>query len=132
MAEVYLPFRATRYRWLLKFARYNPAVDGVRVHDDGRLVATMGRRLLSTEVDNISGLEPVDLRSWAASIGVRRSPLSADLVMATDLGPALRLEFKEPVAPAIGARRHRSITVTLEEPHDLLPAIVDVQRSLGL
>ncbi len=132
MAEVFLPFRAPRYRWLLKFARFNPAIDGVRVHDDGRVVATMGRRLLSTEVDNISGLEPVELRSWAASIGVRRTPLSADLVMATDLGPALRLGFKKPVEPAIGIRRHPSVTVTLEEPYDLLPAIVEVQRSLGL
>ncbi|MCP5027695.1 MAG: hypothetical protein GY929_15580 [Actinomycetia bacterium] len=132
MAEVYLPFRAPRFRWHLKYARFNPAVDGVRVHDDGRLVATMGRRLLATEVGNIAGLEPVDLRSMVASIGVRRTPLSADLVMATDLGPALRLGFKEPVVPAIGHRRHRSVTVTLEDPHDLLPAIIDAQRGLGL
>ncbi|MCP3856506.1 MAG: hypothetical protein GY745_15945 [Actinomycetia bacterium] len=132
MAEVYLPFRSGTHRWLLRYARWNPDLDGLRVHDDGRVVVTMGRRIMTAGVDNITAMEAVELRSAIRSMGVRRGPFSADLIMATDLGPAQRLVFLEPVRPALGPRRHSSVTVTLEDPHDLLPAIVAVQRDLGL
>ncbi len=132
MAEVHLPFRSGTHRWLLCYARWNPDLDGVRVHDDGRVVVTLGRRIVTAGVDNIRAMEPVELRSAITSMGVRRGPLSADLIMATDLGPAQRLAFREPVKPALGPRRHSAVTVTREDPHDLLPAIVAVQRDLGL
>lgn len=130
MSETHFRFRwAPRFRHLLKFSRFRWDLDGVRIHDDGNISITLGRRILHTTTDNISGVELVEGLLWPINLGVRRLPTSRKISFATDSGEGVRLTFREPVKPAAGPLWHEEVTITIQEPTELLPALLAARRA---
>jgi hypothetical protein len=128
--QVHFAFRsAPRFDLLHRFVGWRPDIDGIRIHDDGGLSITMGKRILTTTAANINGIEPVDDLVGLLHVGIRQWPLSRSVTFATDAGSGVALSFREPVAPAIGLLSHHRVVVTVERPQELLPAVLAARRS---
>jgi hypothetical protein len=128
--EVHFRFRpAPRFGPIHKFVGWRPELDGIRVQDDGSISIAMGKRILLTTAGNVNGIEPVDHLLWPLVVGVRRLPGSRSVTFATDAGSGLLISFREPVKSAIGVLYHHRVTVTIERPTELLPAVLGARRN---
>lgn len=96
--------------------------------DDDRLVIRFGPWHLRTPIDNVEAAEATGPYKWWKVIGpphLSFTDRGVTFATATDRGVCIR--FKEPVSvlvpeslPLAGHVRHPSITVTVDEPEDLV------------
>lgn len=122
--ERYFPFEIDdRFRPLLSLVHLKPDLDGLRILGDGRLVVTMGRRILDTPLENIAAVDFVEGLFWPLHIGVRTLPFSKSVTFATNVRGGTRLRFDEPVAPVVPLGQPRQATVTIRSHGELLLAL---------
>ena len=104
-----------RYRLLWKLAGARPDDDRVEVTDDGRFVATYGRRKVDTPIENVAGSHITRDYRWFTAIGTRLSLADDGLTFGTNTVGGVCIHFHERVPHALGFRDHSALTVTVED-----------------
>lgn len=112
-----------RYRRLWRLFGARPDRDGVEVTDDGRFVATYGRKRVDTDVDNIDGAHVTRDYQWFKAVGIRGSLVDDGLTFGTTTRGGVCVHFHERVRRQIGFRDHSALTVTVEDLDGLVAAL---------
>ncbi|MGH1492292.1 MAG: hypothetical protein ACRBK7_23380 [Acidimicrobiales bacterium] len=119
----FFPYRLdNRWAALFKVLGVNEA-DGVRVTDDGRLVATYGRVRVETPVSNIDHTLVTADHRWYTAVGLRLSFADDGLTFGTNHNAGLCIEFVEKIPKVIGFKRHSALWVSVADPEGLAAAI---------
>jgi len=123
MSDQFFPYRLDM-RWKAMFAVLGvDDDDGVTVGDDGSLVATFGRKRVSTTVDNVSHTEISGPHRWYTAVGLRLSFSDDGLTFGTNHQRGLCIEFVEKIPRVIGFKDHSALWVSVADPEGLAEAI---------
>ena len=99
------------------------ADDGVTVCEDGRLVATFGRKRVETTLDNVDHTEVSGPHRWYTAVGLRLSFADDGLTMGTNHLSGLCIGFVEKIPKVIGFRDHSALWVSVADPEALAEAL---------
>jgi hypothetical protein len=102
-----------------------PGQDGIELTDDGRFVATFGRKRLETPLENIDGAHITTGYRWWTAVGTRLSFVDDGLTFGTNTEAGVCVHFAEPVHRVIGRKDHSALTVTVAEPEALVAALTE-------
>ncbi|HEX9683933.1 MAG TPA: hypothetical protein VGA13_12685 [Acidimicrobiales bacterium] len=112
-----------RYRLLSAAMGSRPGRDGVTLTDDGRFVATYGKRRLETALTNVSGAHITEGYRWWTAIGTRLSFVDDGLTFGTNVSRGVCVHFIERVPRVLGFKDHSALTVTVEDCEGLVDAL---------
>lgn len=112
-----------RYAFMWKLMGARPDSDGVEVTDDGRFIATYGRRRLETPVSNIDDAHITEHYKWYKAIGTRLSFADDGLTFGTNTQRGVCVHFADRVPKVIGFRDHSALTVTVGDAEGLVAAL---------
>ena len=105
--------------WLLPFG-VRPSNSWVDV-GEGELVAVFGRWTIRTPLANVAEAKVTGPYRPYRSIGLRLSLSDHGVTFGTTSGPGVCITFREPVrSVTVPPWKHPSLTVTVEEPHELV------------
>jgi hypothetical protein len=96
--------------------------DGVRLTDDGQLVATFGPLRVATPLANVDGAHVTGPYRWWTAAGARLSLADDGLTFGTNAQRGVCVHFAERVN-GFGPRRHSALTVTVEDVDGLVAAL---------
>ena len=96
--------------------------DGVRITDDGLVVATFGPLRVTTRLSNIEGAHVTGPYRWWTAAGARLSLADDGLSFGTNAEQGVCIHFAERVK-GMGPRRHSALTVTVEDVDGLVAAL---------
>ena len=123
MADRFFPYRLDD-RWSPMFKVMGVAADdGVTLHDDGRLVATFGRKRVETTLDNVDHTEISGPHRWYTAVGLRLSFADDGLTMGTNHQRGLCIGFVQRIPKVIGFRDHSALWVSVADPEGLAEAL---------
>jgi hypothetical protein len=114
-AELFFPYDVDK-RWALLFKALGLTPDdGVKITEDGRLIATYGRLGLDTSVANVDHTEiSGPHRPWTA-VGARLSFADDGLTFGTNHRQGLCIAFTERVPKVLGFRHHSALWVSVAD-----------------
>ncbi len=112
-----------RYRWLCKLMGAKPDRDTVELTDDGRFVATYGRRRVETPLENVDGAHITENYQWFKAIGTRLSFADDGLTFGTTTRRGVCVHFDERIPHVLGFKDHSALTVTVEDAEGLVSAL---------
>src|SRR5450631_4091516 len=101
-----------------------PKKDGVRIAEDGRLLATFGWFHLETTLTNVDGAHVTRDYRWWTAIGTRVSFADDGLSFGTNSKAGVCIHFKEKVPSALSRKGHSALTVTVAD-------LEGLKRTLG-
>ena len=116
------------YRFDMKFAPLwlplgaRPGRDGVTLTDT-EFRARLGVFKLVTSRDNVADAHVTEGYRWFKAIGARLSAADDGLTFGTNVERGVCVHFIERVGPALGARPHSAVTVTVADCEGLLAAL---------
>lgn len=96
---------------------------GVRLTDDGRLVATFGFLKLETPLANVDGAHITEGYRWWTAVGARLSFVDDGLTFGTSCERGVCIHFAEHVPRVIGMKPHSALTVTVADCEGLVAAL---------
>ncbi len=121
--EDFFPYRFDK-KWTLLFKALGvKESDGVRLTDDGRLVATYGRVRVDTPMSNIDHTLTTKDHRWYTAVGLRLSFADDGLTFGTNHHAGLCIEFIEKIPKVIGFKPHSALWVSVADPEGLAAAI---------
>ncbi|HVL83279.1 MAG TPA: hypothetical protein VM367_03160 [Pseudonocardia sp.] len=96
----------------------------VRVHG-GMLDVRFGPWRVSTPVDNVAGVEVAGPYAWWKALGARLSLVDRGLTFGTSPAAGVCIRFHRPVRglDPFGLLRHPGLTVTVDDPAELVRAL---------
>lgn len=112
-----------RYRRIWRLFGARPDRDGVELSDDGRFVATYGRKRVDTPLGNVDGAHVTRDYRWFKAVGVRGSLADDGLTFGTTTRGGVCVHFHERVHRQLGFRDHSAVTVTVEDLDGLVTAL---------
>ncbi len=119
----HFPFRFDR-RWTpLFFLLGVRDDDGVRLNEDGTLVATYGRFSVHTTLENIDHTTVTGPHRWYTAVGLRLSFSDDSVTFGTNHYLGLSIVFKQKIPSVIGPRDHSTLWVSVDDPMGLAAAI---------
>ncbi|HJR25003.1 MAG TPA: hypothetical protein VJ804_05985 [Acidimicrobiales bacterium] len=96
--------------------------DGVRITDDGAVVATFGPLRVATDLSNVDGAHVTGPYRWWTAAGARLSLADDGLTFGTNAERGVCIHFAERVR-GFGPRRHSALTVTVDDVDGLVAAL---------
>ena len=115
MGQVFHYSYDDRYRWLWRLAGARPDEDRVEITDDGRFVATFGRRRVDTPIENVDGSHITRDYRWWTAIGTRLSLRDDGLTFGTNTAGGVCVHFRRRIPHVLGFRDHSALTVTVDD-----------------
>ena len=112
-----------RYWPLLLLFGLRASRDGVRLTDDGSLVATFGFVKLKTPLDNVTEAHITRDYRWWTAFGVRASMADDGLSFGTNNRAGVCIHFAEKVPSRLRRSGHSALTVTVAELEGLTSAL---------
>ncbi len=114
-----------RFRLPLAAAGITPATSFVTLTADDRLVARFGPWTCETPISNVTCVERTGPYRWWRAIGTRLSFKDGGATFGSTTAGGVCLCFAEPVRAldALGAFRHRGLTVTVEDLDGFVAAV---------
>lgn len=100
-----------------------PRRDGVRLEDDGQLVATYGWLRLRTSLANVDGAHITRDYRWWTSVGARLSFVDDGLTFGTNNRAGVCIHFRERVPSLFRPSGHSALTVTVADLDGLVSAL---------
>jgi len=129
VTDAFFPYAFDRrFKPFLQAFGVRPDRDGVRLMDNGDLVASFGRLRLTTPLSNVEGAHITERYAWFKAVGARLSFVDDGLTFGTNTERGVCIHFGERVAAVIGPRRHSALTVTVEDCEGLVSAIEQLPR----
>jgi hypothetical protein len=123
VTDRFFPYEFDR-RWSVMFRVLGvDAEDGVRVGDDGSLVATYGRVRIDTTLDNVDHTEITGPHRWYTAVGLRLSAADSGITFGTNHRSGLCIAFVEAVPKVLGFKDHAALWVSVADPHGLAAAL---------
>jgi hypothetical protein len=108
--------------WLSSFG-VRPSNSWVEV-GDGRVMAKFGRWQIRTPLENVAEAKVTGPYRAYRSVGLRLSLADRGVTFGTTSGPGVCITFREPVrSVTVPPWKHPSLTVTVEEPHELVDVL---------
>lgn len=123
MASLYRYEIDRRYLPVLLPLGIRPRQDGIRLDDDGRLLATLGWFRLTTDVANVAGAHITRDYRWWTAVGVRLSGADDGLTFGTNHRAGVCLHFKERVPSILRPAGHSALTITVADLDGLVGAV---------
>lgn len=123
MASVYRYEIDRRFLPILLPLGIRPRHDGIRLDDDGQLLATLGWFRLATEVANVAGAHITRDYRWWTAVGVRLSMADDGLTFGTNHRAGVCLHFKKRVPSILRPAGHSALTVTVADLDGLVAAV---------
>ena len=121
--EKFFPYRIdTRWAPMLKVLGVKDS-HGVRLTDDGQLIATYGWVTVKTPLANIDHTLVTADHRWYTAVGLRLSFADDGLTLGTNHRAGLCIEFVEKIPRVIGFRDHSALWVSVADPEGLAAAI---------
>lgn len=100
-----------------------PGRDGVRIEDDGRVVASFGWLRLCTDRANVDGAHITRGYRWWRAIGARLSLKDDGLTFGTNTEAGVCIHFREKVSTPLRRKGHSAVTVTVGDLDGLVEAL---------
>ena len=100
-----------------------PWKDGVRITDDGRLVATFGLVRLETPMANVDGAHVTRGYRWWTAAGARLSFTDDGLTFGTNRDAGVCVHFAAKVPSLLRRSGHSALTVTVQDLDGLVAAV---------
>jgi hypothetical protein len=111
-------------RWKAMFAVLGvKSTDGVTVTDDGRLIATYGRKRVETTVANVDHTDITGPHRWYTAVGLRLSFADDGLTMGTNHQRGVCIGFVDKIPKVIGFKDHSGLWVSVADPEGLAAAL---------
>ena len=117
-----------RYLPLLLPFGLRPRHDGVRLTDDGRLVATFGWLRLHTPLSNVEGAHITRGYRWWTSVGARLSFVDDGVTFGTNNQAGVCIHFREKVPTLMRPGGHSALTATVADLDGLTAALGLIDR----
>src|SRR5580700_6366930 len=115
MTETYLYEIDKRFLPVLALFGLRSKRDGVRVGEDGQLVATFGWLRLKTPLINVDRAHVTTGYRWWTAIGARTSFVDDGLSFGTNIKAGACIHFKEKVPTPLRRLGHSALTVTVAD-----------------
>lgn len=100
-----------------------PSKDGVRLTDNGSLIATFGLFRVGTPLANVSGAHVTRNYRWWTAVGVRLSRADDGLTFGTNNRAGVCVHFAEKVPSPLRRSGHSALTVTVADLEGLVTAL---------
>jgi hypothetical protein len=113
LAPIWLPFRM----W--------PAVQGVTVTADRRLVARYGPFVVDAPLSQVQHAHVTGPYRWWTAVGARLSLTDDGLTFGTNSAEGVCIHFEPRIHRVLGLRDHSALTVTVDDSEGLVAAITD-------
>lgn len=111
-------------RWFAMFAALGvDETDGVDVTDDGDVIATFGRKSVTTTLSNVDHTLVTGPHRWYTAVGLRLSFTDDGLTFGTNHRRGLCIEFVEKIPRVIGSKDHSALWVSVADPEGLAIAL---------
>ena len=100
-----------------------PGHDGVRISEEGELVATFGFLRVSTPLANVSSAHVTSNYRWWTAVGARLSFADDGLTFGTNARAGVCVHFANNVRSPLRRRGHSALTVTVRDLTGLIEAL---------